>query len=53
MAPWEGEVLQGEEIGNTTGKPGGHGEAVLDFYGNTNNDRVVNLGQVVDSEDDE
>jgi hypothetical protein len=32
MAPWEGEILQGEDI--TAGKTGGYGEAVLDFYGN-------------------
>lgn len=35
IAPWEGEVLQGEEVGVTPGgKTKGYGHGVLDFYGN-------------------
>ena len=51
IAPWEGEVLQGEDI--TAGKTGGYGEAVLDFYGNQADGRTINVGQVVEDEDDE
>mgnify|MGYP001460772162 CR=1 FL=1 len=34
IAPWEGEVLQGEEVGKTPGATKGYGQDVLDFYGN-------------------
>lgn len=51
VAPWEGEVLQGEDI--TAGKTGGYGEAVLDFYGNQAEGRQINIGQVVEDEEDE
>lgn len=51
IAPWEGEVLQGEEVGVTPGgKTKGYGHGVLDFYGNQievdDNDNQINLGIV-------
>lgn len=46
LAPWEGEVLQGEEIEVTPLKPG-YGEAVLDFYGNQNDPTHIKMGQIV------
>ena len=51
MAPWEGEILQGEDV--TVGKTGGYGEAVLDFYGNQADARTINLGKVVEDDEDE
>ena len=51
IAPWEGEVLQGEDI--TAGKTAGYGEAVLDFYGNQADGRTINLGQVVGDDEEE
>jgi hypothetical protein len=51
-APWEGEILQGEDV--SIGKTGGYGEAVLDFYGNTESDgRRIHIGKVVDNQEED
>ena len=48
IAPWEGEVLQGEDVGVTPGGTKGYGSDPLDFYGNQverdEDDNQINIG---------